>query len=242
MKKLNDMSYKLIKRGLLFFCLCALLNCSKSDNGGQNPTPVVNDPKAATLVFPNANSECTEGTNITPLESTIKFQWNKGDHADSYNLQLKDLNTGSTTNYSSAGNSLSIKLKRGNPYAWSVVSRSNQSSKTAESSIWKFFNAGEGVSSYTPFPAEVVSPIMGASVANGNVTLEWTGSDVDGDIESYNVHFGEVTPPAEYKTGITGTTLENVPVVAGETYYWSVSTIDAQGNISNSDIFSFKGS
>ncbi|WP_052143613.1 hypothetical protein [Wocania ichthyoenteri] len=242
MKLLKYMSYKQLKNIILFFSVCALFTCSKGDDNSQDPTPVVNDPTAATLVFPNVNSECTEGTSITSTESTVKFQWNKGNYTDSYNLKLKDLNTGTTTGHSTVENNISIKLKRGNPYSWSVVSRSNESSKTAESPVWKFFNAGEGISSYAPFPAEAVSPIRGADVASGNITLEWSGSDVDNDIESYNVYFGETTSPAEYKTEITETILNNVIVGAGKTYYWRVKTIDTQGNVSNSDIFSFKGS
>lgn len=242
MKQLKYISYKQLKSTLLFFSLFAIFTCSKGDSGGEDTTPpVVNDPTAATLVFPDANSECTEGTNITPTESTIKFQWNAGKHTDSYNLQLKDLTAGSTTSYSTLENSLSIKLKRGNPYSWSVVSRSNKASTTASSATWKFFNAGEGVSSYAPFPAEAVSPVIGASVQNGNITLEWSASDVDNDIESYDIYFGETKTPAEYKTEITETALNNVTVEAGKTYYWSIKTKDTQGNISNSDIFIFKG-
>lgn len=241
MKRLIYISYKNIKRTLLFFGLCSIFACSKGDDGGPAPEPEVKDPTAVTLVFPEANSECTVGTNITASESHVEFKWSQGSHTDSYSLQLKDLNSGTTTSYLSTGTSLSVKLKRGTPYSWYIVSKSNKTSTTATSSTWKFFNAGEGVSSYTPFPAEVVSPIEGASVANGSVVLEWTGTDVDNDIESYDIYFGEVTPPTEYKTGITESTVDNVPVEAGETYYWSVKTKDSQGNISNSDIFSFKG-
>ncbi|MFD1616283.1 hypothetical protein [Gelatiniphilus marinus] len=242
MKQIIYLSHKQLKSTLLFFSLFALFACSNGDSPGEDPTPpVVNNPTAATLVFPDANSECTEGTNITPTESTINFQWNAGKHTDSYNLQLKDLNTGSTTSYSAIENSLSVKLKRGNPYSWSIVSRSNKTSTTAISATWKFFNAGDGVSSYAPFPAEAVSPVLGASVPNGNITLQWSASDVDNDIESHDIYFGETNPPAEYKTEITQTTLNNVTVEAGKTYYWSIKTKDTQGNISNSDIFSFIG-
>ena len=245
MKLLNDMSYKKINHALLLFSLCLFFTCSKGGDDAEPPTKPptaeVNDPTAATLVFPIANSECTEGTNVTATESTILFQWNKGNHKTSYNLQLKDLKAGTTTSYSTVENSYSIKLKRGNPYAWSIISRSNKTSVTASTSTWKFFNAGEGVSSYAPFPADAVSPVLGESVTNGAITLEWDGNDIDNDIESYNIYFGETTSPVEYKTDVTVTTVENVVVEAGKTYYWSVSTKDEQGNISNSDVFSFKG-
>lgn len=242
---MNTLRYKfknITKRCLIACLIVFFIACSGGDGGGDDPTPpVVDNPTAATLVFPESNSECTEGTNITSAESTIEFRWNAGLHTNTYNLQLKNLDNGNTTGYSTSDTKLSLKLSRGTPYSWYIVSRSNQTSNTAQSPTWKFYNAGEGVSSYAPFPAEAISPAIGADVANGSITLEWSGSDADNDIESYDVYFGEASPPSEYKTGITETTLDNVIIEAGKIYYWSVSTTDEQGNISMSDTFSFKG-
>ncbi|MFD1162915.1 hypothetical protein [Hwangdonia seohaensis] len=243
MKPLNKTSFNQITNTLFLFVFCIISACSSGDGGDAPIDPIedVKDPTAATLVFPAANSECTEGTINTTTESTITFEWNASKYTDSYNLQLKDLNTGTVTSYSTSENSYAIKLKRGNPYSWFIVSRSNKTSKTGTSATWKFFNAGEGVSSYAPFPAEAVRPVLGANVTSGDITLEWTTSDVDNDIESYNVNFGEVNPPTEFKTEITGTTLNNVTIEANKTYYWSVTTKDSQGNISYSEVFSFTG-
>ncbi|WOD44135.1 hypothetical protein [Hwangdonia lutea] len=243
MKPLKKSLFTQIANTRVLFIFCLISACSSGDGGDAPIDPVkeIKEPTAATLVFPEANSECTEGTINNATESTINFQWNASKHTDSYNLQVKDLITGTVTSYSTSENNYAVKLKRGNPYSWYIVSRSNKTSKTGTSATWKFFNAGEGVSSYAPFPAEAVSPISGTNVTNGIITLEWTASDVDNDIENYNVNFGEVNPPAEFQTEVTGTTLNNITVEANKTYYWSVTTKDSQGNVSYSEIFSFNG-
>ena len=243
------MNHKLnILRGIAMrFSGCIMLimisvfvaSCGGDDDSGGRTEPISNDPTAATLTFPEANSECTEGTNKTTTESTIKFKWSSGSHTNSYKLNLKDLNTGAKTSHSSSSTSISIKLKRGNPYSWSVVSKSNSSTKIATSPVWKFFNAGDGVVSYAPFPAEVVSPTLGALIDNTVVSLDWSGSDVDGDIKSYDVYFGETENPAKIETGITESILNNVAIISGKKYYWKIDTEDEKGNISKSDTFYF---
>jgi len=207
--------------------------------GDDAVVTVVKDPTSATLTFPLSNSECTEGTAPTATESTVTFKWNAGTDTDSYGLLLKNLNTGSSTTYTSANTSLPIKIKIATPYSWSVISKSKSTATTATSPTWKFYNAGAGNSSYAPFPAELVSPANNSSstVTNNLISLDWTGSDVDNDIDNYTVYFGETNPPAEHQTGIDESLLENISVASGKTYYWKIDTKDSTGNISTSDIF-----
>jgi hypothetical protein len=224
---------------ILMMLLMFIVSCGGDDSSDGGEEPIPNAPSKATLIFPEANSECTEGSSKTATESTIQFKWNPGLHANSYKLDLKDLNTGVVTSYLSTGTSISLKLKRANPYSWSIISKSNLSTKTATSLVWKFFNAGEGVTSYVPFPAELVSPLIGAIVENTVVSLDWLGSDVDGDIESYDVYFGETDNPVKIETAITESILNTVPVVSGKKYYWKIDTKDEVGNVSESDLFNF---
>jgi hypothetical protein len=213
-----------------------------SCGGVDDPAPdaVVNNPAAATLVFPEENSECLDGSDKTATKSTIEFRWNSGLNTNSYKLNLKDLNTGVVATYSGLNTSVSVTLKRDNPYSWSVISISSSSAKTATSPVWKFFNAGDGVVSYAPFPAEITSPLIGAVVDNSLVSLDWSGSDVDGDIKSYDVYFGEAENPDKIEAGITESVLDNVAVISGKKYYWKIDTKDEVGNVSTSDVFYFK--
>jgi len=240
-KEIRYFNNTFVKKTKNIGMLCALITLVACDGSEDTPDPIpeVPNPTVATLVFPESNSECIEGSNITSTESTINFEWNAATHTDSYSVQLKDLETGSSTLYSTTNTTYAIKLKRGTPYSWSVISKSNKTPKTATSTVWKFYNAGAGNASYAPFPAEVVSPEMGASVAGEIVNLDWTGNDIDGDIESFDVYFGESETLEIYNSNIEESILNNVSVASEKTYYWKVATKDTAGNISHSDVFKF---
>ncbi|WP_242094386.1 hypothetical protein [Aestuariivivens sediminicola] len=229
----------------IFYIICAaiLSGCSGgSDDPNPDPGPVeVDPPGAATLVFPNENSECTEGTNITDTESDVLFNWNDATNTTSYQLVVKNLKTQSTAQFTTSDSQLNVTLLRATPYSWYIVSR-NSGTETTQSATWKFYNAGPATSSYAPFPAELVAPQMGMSLpsASPNTLLEWEGSDVDNDITGYDVLFGTTSPPTNTEaTNLSATELE-VDVTSGTTYYWQVLTHDNEGHSSSSPIFEFK--
>lgn len=227
-----------MRRLIIFSLFIVILGCG-GDSADIEPTVV--DPTQATLVFPNQNSECLSGVILDDEKSIITFEWVSGEHTDYYDLKLKNLITGSEISYRvAASNEISITVERGVPYSWFVISISDSSSVRVQSETWKFYNARQGESSYAPFPAEMLSPSNGTSInASDNITLDWNGSDVDGDIESYELYFGENNPPKIYETNIQEDILNNITVVSGKTYYWKVHTIDSQGNSSISDVSKF---
>lgn len=223
------------------FIILILLSC-EGDGDEPTPIPTPDNPMATILVFPEKNSECTEGTNKTTNESTILFKWNKSSNTDSYELVLKNLISGETTNTNLNSNQLSVELLRGTPYSWCVISKSSSVSKTAKSETWKFYNAGVATVSYAPFPAEAISPIKGSTitVSDNKVTLEWNASDVDNDIATFDVFFGvsgEVLN--QLSTGQTSTNISNVSVNSKTSYKWYVITTDEQNNSSVSETFTF---
>ena len=226
-----------MKKLIIFSLFIAIIGC----NGDSEIEPIAIDPTLATLVFPNQNSECLNGVILDDEKSIITFKWLSGEHTDSYDLKLKNLITGSEISYRVAtSNEKSITVERGVPYSWFVISLSNSSSVRVQSETWNFYSAGQGGLSYAPFPAEIISPLNGTSInASNNITLDWNGSDVDGDIESYDLYFGENNSPEVYETNIQNDLLNNITVVSGKTYYWKVDTIDSQGNRSVSDVSMF---
>ncbi len=227
---------------LLFLAIgYTLLNCSSG--GGDNdpdPTPTP-PPSAASLVFPLNNSECTQGTNETSTQSTITFDWSDSANTDSYQLVLKNLVTQSISNYNSSVSELDITIAKGTPFSWYIISKANGTSQTAQSATWKFYNAGNAVTSYAPFPAELIAPNMGAALESSvsNVTLDWEGSDIDNDITEYDILFDTTSPPITNLNTTTASTI-NVTVASGNTYYWRILTRDSQDNSSISEIFQFK--
>lgn len=219
---------------IVIFLITVLSGCSKTE------VPLPPSPLAATLVFPFENSLCNEGTNLTSTQSTVLFEWKPGDHTDSYTLVLKNATTGSQTTHKTTNTELAVVIDRAAPYQWYVISESNAVAETAESNLWQFYNAGEAVQSYAPFSAIILSPTMAEPVTTTNeVTLKWTGNDLDGDIEGYDVYFGTNTIPDIYVSDVTETEL-TVPVVSGTIYYWKIITKDALGNTSDSGVYQFK--
>ena len=237
-----------MKKSILYITAClaiCFLNINCSSGGGDdspNPDPdpvVVDPPTASTLVFPEQNSECTEGTNITATESTIVFNWNDSNNTDSYQLFVKNLDDQTTQNYTSNVSERLVTLQRGTPYSWYVVSK-NSGTETAQSTTWKFYNAGDATSSYAPFPADLVAPDLSETLSTSttSVTLEWNGEDIDDDITEYDVLFGTETTPTNVVTTTSNTSF-SVSVSSGNIYYWRIITYDSENNNSESPIFKF---
>lgn len=227
---------------LLFLSTAILISCGGGGSGGDDgpdPEPMATPPSAASLVFPDDDEECNEGVIVSDTQSTVTFQWNASENTDTYEVNLRNLNTNNTTRTNATTNEAPITISRGTPYEWFVVSKANGVAATASSPTWRFYNQGLGIENYAPFPAEVVSPARGITLENaGDITLEWTASDVDSDIVSYEILFGTDTTPVT-SIGTTAELSMNVTIDAGQVYYWRVLTTDSQNNTSQSEIFEF---
>ncbi len=198
-------------------------------------------PSAAALVFPLNNSECVAGQSISATDSKVTFEWNVAENTDTYFVYVKNLDTQVTLQNNAAANTaLEIILKKGVPYSWWVTSKSNSTTETATSPTWKFYNAGDGVVNYAPFPADVVAPLMSSTINVASVNLEWSGNDVDGDIIEFKVYMDSNSNPNTLKGTVTTESLNGIAVVANSSYYWKVVTKDSAGNTSTSPVFQFK--
>lgn len=204
---------------------------------GNNPEPA---PGKATLIAPAKDEICTVGNIVSPTESTVTLQWKEADNTESYEVTVKNLESGLKTTETTTNTQLPVTLTRGTPYSWNVISKSTKSTETATSDTWKFYNAGPAVTSYAPFPADILVPSPGQVItASGSVTLRWSGSDPDNDLVSYDVYFGTTAQPPLLKSGLTDQNLD-VVTKSGDTYYWKIITFDAKGNQSDSGVFQFK--
>lgn len=219
-----------------FLLLMIFTGCNKDE-------PVVEEkiepPSEVQLIFPFENSECTEGNDVTDTESTVLFEWRSADFTDEYELLLTNLNSGIENLFTTSEVRLPIVLQRATPYAWSVISKSSESDSTATSETWKFYNAGDGIENYAPFPADVISPTMSQRLTSvSSVLLFWNGSDVDNDIANYDVFFGTDNPPSLFSEALESEEL-TVEVSAGSIYYWFIVTEDEKGNQSQSIVYQF---
>jgi len=223
-----------MKKFSVIFILLLLFNCSSENSGSTIPTP-------AALTFPDNNKECTTGIEVNATQSSVTFKWSASANTDSYDIIIKNLDTNSSLTFSSTTNEKAITINKATPYSWYVISKSTTEIETAQSETWKFYNAGDGVQSYAPFPAELIAPAMGSNLTGvTTVTLEWLGSDVDNDISGYDIFIDTTSPPTTQLGGNQTETTIDAAVTAGNVYYWRVVTTDSEGNNSESEIFSFR--
>lgn len=229
-------------RNILFLTLLILIIGSCKPKKSDVPAPV-KTPAKAVLLFPAQNEPCTNGVVVSTTQSTVQFKWNKADNTDSYDLVLKNLESGVTTTHPAAANTqLDLTIARNMPFSWYIVSKSSTSSSNIQSDTWKFYNAGPASVSYAPYPADAMIPALGANVnaTGGKITLDWNGSDADNDIVSYDVFFGTTNTPALLSANVVNSILPDVTVAASTTYFWKVITKDAKGNKSDSGIYQFR--
>lgn len=231
-----------MRKALLLLMILGLFACKKNTPGSQPGPPPIPPPAKATLSFPDNNAACTSGTIISTTQSAILLKWNAAANSESYELIIKNLESGVSSTQTTTQTELEVTLSRNTPYSWYVVSKSSKVSTTAQSDVWKFYNSGSGAVSYAPFPAEIITPPLGNNVttASGKITLIWKGSDVDGDVSSYDVYFGTASPPVLFKSNLKESVLDGVSVTSNTVYYWKIITKDSQGNTSDSGVYQFK--
>ncbi|MBC29600.1 MAG: hypothetical protein CMH48_02035 [Muricauda sp.] len=226
-----------MKKGIFLWIVAILVGCGSDDNA---PPPI---PEGAILVFPLENSECTTGQPVNETLSRVTFEWQPSANTDLYTLSVVNLNTNTPQTLTTVATSASLSIEKGAPFSWSVTSTNTDSDLTAASESWLFYNAGSQTT-YAPFPAQIIAPKSGQTIiadALSQVTLEWSGADVENDIDVFEVYFSEQNPPLTLLGTLNNDeSTMDVGVVSGTTYYWKVITKDAEGNTSDSGVYDFK--
>lgn len=222
-------------RVILIVFISLLFTACKKDS----PKP----PSAAVLTFPEQNSLCTTGVSITPTSSRVEFKWQTANNTNTYELRVTNLLTNITQTVNTQATSAELTIEKGSPFSWQVITRNTQVQETASSAIWQFFNAGSQTT-HAPFPAQIVAPLSGASVVsdiNSEIELEWSGADVDDDIVGYEIFLDTVSPP-QVLVASPAATVSSIKVntIPNTVYYWKVITRDAEGNTSDSGVYSFR--
>jgi len=217
--------------GILWISLL-IFACSK---GGETITPaviVIPPPTAAALTLPANNTVCYEGANVSSLTSDVSFSWSTAKDTEIYELVITNLNTlTNTTKSVNSENKATVSLNKGTPYRWYIISKSNKSKETANSEVWKFYLAGDGASTFAPFPALIIAPVSGASVTPnaGKVNLIWSGADPDTKVLSYEIYIDTDQAKVLNRQVVPSVTASSnllVTVKSGTIYYWSVKTTD----------------
>ncbi len=209
----------------------------------QDPIPL--EPGVASLLSPANNETCLDGTSLNDTQSNVSFSWSAASDAISYEVVISNLLTQSSQTYTPPSNQTTIALTKAEPYSWIVKSIGEEGSTPSESEQWKFYLAGDAVTNYAPFPSELISPRSGANITpdiNNLVILNWNGSDVDADLESFEVYLDQndgttLNTTLDYQAQDTSIEVE---VQNNTAYYWKIIAIDANGNQSSSGVYTFR--
>lgn len=200
-------------------------------------------PESVQLVFPERNSECNTGVDISATTSEVEFRWQAANNTETYELIVTNLNNNNKQDITVTTTQAKLPIQKGTPYSWVVISKNSSVLETATSPAWSFYNAGFETT-YAPFPSEIVAPKMGANAlinSNGEIELRWTGADVDDDIEGYEVYISSENPPETLLASPDASTLSvQVSVIPNTVYYWRVVTKDSEENTSDSGVFEFR--
>jgi len=220
---------------MLLAAFFIITGCKKKDP----PKP----PEAALLVFPNKNSECTVGNDISATTREVDFRWQKANNTETYELRVTDIEANTTQTISTPALAARLPIRKGTAFSWVVLSKNSMVPQKISSDTWRFYNSGSETSR-PPFPAEIIAPEVGATIfkdINNEVVLNWSGSDLDNDISGFDIYFDTVSPPVILLSSVDGAINEQKASVAADTiYYWKVVTKDGQGHSSDSGIFDFK--
>jgi len=220
---------------IAFAILTIFSGCNKNDS----PKP----PGQVELVFPERNSECTTGQSLGATTSRVTFSWSAAKNVQTYELRVTNINTGATQTISTTATSASLPISKGVPFSWLVQSRNNQVEQPISSAVWNFYNSGFNTY-FAPFPAEIIAPRMSEKVfedINNEIKLSWTASDLDNDIENFEIYLSTENPPLDLEATLAANVTElKVTVSSNTVYYWNVVTKDREGNATSSGIYSFK--
>ena len=224
---------------IVVLALIVILSCGRDKDLEEL---VLIEPTAVELTFPENNSVCITGEIISDNISRVTFTWNPAQVGETYQLTITNLITEQSQQFETGINEISLEIARGVPFSWFVSTFLGGSPTEAISETFYFYNAGEGITGYIPFPALLVNPQPGSILpANQNeVSLSWTSSDLDDDIVGYDIYFGIQNPPPLFQEQLSETVLNNVSVNDGTLYYCRIITRDSQANESASDIFQFE--
>jgi len=220
-------------RKALLFLLILCIGCRK------DPEPL---PAKAVLLLPKNNEICADGVIVSASRSKILFKWEASKNTDSYVLSIKNLESGQISTHGTDKTQLELELDRNLAYSWFITSKNSQINKEISSDLWKFYNPAPAQTSFSPFPAELTAPRYGEVIplSMATVTLRWSATDPDGDIDSYDVYLGNTNVPLLYRSALKTAVLADLVLDRNKTYYWKIITRDTKGNRSNSDVYVFK--
>lgn len=202
---------------------------------------------------------CGPSVNLPPEKPYNPFPENGATNMDGYKLKLswsaRDPNFFDTLRYDvyfgeSPSNLELIASKISNSYVelggkyelllknkkyyWRVVVWDSKN-EYAEGDVWEFTTAPN----YLPRLSESPTPSNGATNVPVNPVLRWDAFDPDGDALTFDLQFGEFSPPPLIASGLTVKEYRPGTLKYGTKYYWKLVVKDSKGARVEGPIWSF---
>ena len=134
------------------------------------------------------------------------------------------------SSYTLAANKKALKK-----YYWKIIAKATGGLITAPGPIWDFTTRNE-----PPEIPSAPSPSHLAINQDISITLGWTDSDLNtGDTLTYDIYFGEITPPPLVNTNKIPTSLSLSGLAYNKTYYWQIVATDNHGAVTSGPIWQF---
>ncbi len=119
-------------------------------------------------------------------------------------------------------------------YYWKIKAEDSHGANTT-GPIWDFTTE----SNNPPNPPSNPSPADEATNVDLDADLSWACSDPDGDTVTYDVYFGNSTPPPLVSSGQSLASYDPGTLSYGTTYYWQIVAEDEHGDSTSGQIWSF---
>jgi hypothetical protein len=222
----------------IFYCLI-VISCSEGDS---DPAPILH-PGNINLISPSNNNLCENGVEVSNNTSSVTFNWNFSENTESYDIVITNLDTNQESlNSNITTNSFEKTLTKGHPYSWKVTSRNNESTQQGNSPTWNFYLSADGITNYSPFPAQLIYPENNQNFDNNtnSIVLDWIGSDIDNEDLIYTIYFDNIDgnqSPQQSLIDISEDEIE-INVEPNNSYFWKIKTSDGE-NSSFSQIYEF---
>jgi hypothetical protein len=222
----------------IFYCLI-VISCSEGDS---DPAPILH-PGNINLISPSNNNLCENGVEVSNNTSSVTFNWNFSENTESYDIVITNLDTNQESlNSNITTNSFEKTLTKGHPYSWKVTSRNNESTQQGNSPTWNFYLSADGITNYSPFPAQLIYPENNQNFDNNtnSIVLDWIASDIDNEDLIYTIYFDNIDgnqSPQQSLIDISEDEIE-INVEPNNSYFWKIKTSDGE-NSSFSQIYEF---
>ena len=125
-------------------------------------------------------------------------------------------------------------MEYGTTYYWKIIAW-DSFGESAAGPIWSFTTEANSPPNIPSNP----SPSDGATNVELDATLNWTGGDPNGDPVTYDVYFGDSSPPPKVIANQSGTTYDPGILEFSTTYYWKIIAWDEYGATATGPIWDF---